>query len=463
MNRGAPQDGLVVRTNADKRKQRVTFLLLISLSLLSLFAASVNVFSYVHSEIFHWDFKGIEPFVLLVVASVIIYMAFISRKAYSRISAIGIVVLLCFGAGMTAFQWGPHVPQSQLTFALAIILAGIIIKPRAAFVVAGCMYVFLFLITLAHQQGVIVFDLSWRKPIVFLQDTIIVGVTFMILSLISYFSQNENDTLINKLMSSETKLAYQKKKLITELERVTADLIHIQQNEMRNTYAFAHLGRQAAGLVHDLLNPITALGLNLDEINSKSNKVSNEMRDIIREAMTVTEFIEQYVISARNNVNHTKSAAPFSMRQTLFSISSLFKRLFNNSHINFTIDMDKDITLVGDSAKFCQIVCNVIQNSYESFEQKQRNDKRVSVRGYDDRKDIIVEIEDNGRGMKKSSLDNIGKHFNSDKPNARNSGIGMSLTMNLMQDEFGGRIEVKSVPKKGTTVLLRFSKDYVQK
>ncbi|MFJ7308601.1 ATP-binding protein [Peribacillus frigoritolerans] len=110
--------------------------------------------------------------------------------------------------------------------------------------------------------------------------------------------------------------------------------------------------------------------------------------------------------------------------------------------IDFTIDREssfKDIPSEIDRDLLVTIIGNLINNAFEAVRENEREEKRVSLFVTDLGKELIIEVEDNGKGMSSEVTELIFRNGFTTKSHQTNSGIGLSLVQEAI-DGLGGYI-----------------------
>ncbi|TWD96148.1 two-component system CitB family sensor kinase [Peribacillus frigoritolerans] len=110
--------------------------------------------------------------------------------------------------------------------------------------------------------------------------------------------------------------------------------------------------------------------------------------------------------------------------------------------IDFTIDREssfKDIPSEIDRDLLVTIIGNLINNAFEAVRENEREEKRVSLFVMDLGKELIIEVEDNGKGMGSEVTELIFRNGFTTKSHQTNSGIGLSLVQEAI-DGLGGDI-----------------------
>ena len=111
--------------------------------------------------------------------------------------------------------------------------------------------------------------------------------------------------------------------------------------------------------------------------------------------------------------------------------------------------LDADLVATVDGQRLRQVFANVVKNAVEATER--RPDPRVDVALYARDGVAVVEVRDNGVGMRAEQRERLFLPFFTTKPTG--TGLGMAIVKKIM-DLHGGEIEIESVPDVGTTVRL---------
>ena len=124
---------------------------------------------------------------------------------------------------------------------------------------------------------------------------------------------------------------------------------------------------------------------------------------------------------------------------------------------NFIIELPEKCEVTADKAKLQQVIYNLINNAINYTGKN----KKVMVRVKNTRREVIVEVEDTGKGIKKEEIPYIwDKYYKNDKKHQRNvvsTGIGLSIVKEVLTKhkfDYG----VKSTLKKGTTFYFKIRK-----
>lgn len=138
------------------------------------------------------------------------------------------------------------------------------------------------------------------------------------------------------------------------------------------------------------------------------------------------------------------------VRSTVTLTGSFIMRATNR----FEVDLGRDLPRVrGSFQRLEQVVINLIENACQALSSRE---KEVWVRTrYDEGTgSVLVVVEDEGLGISEEDLRRIKDPFFTTKRASGGTGLGLSIS-NVIAEEHGGRLEYRSAPGKGTTVILR--------
>ncbi|MEL6844110.1 MAG: ATP-binding protein, partial [Bacteroidota bacterium] len=110
--------------------------------------------------------------------------------------------------------------------------------------------------------------------------------------------------------------------------------------------------------------------------------------------------------------------------------------------------------LVGDKSMVRQIISNLIDNALKYQHPDRRLELKVS--GYKNEEAVVLEFQDNGKGISEKDFDSIFHLFQrSDPSNTPGEGIGLSLVQRMLE-RLNGQIELESQLEQGSLFRIRF-------
>jgi len=221
----------------------------------------------------------------------------------------------------------------------------------------------------------------------------------------------------------------------------------------------ASLGVLAAGVAHEVNNPLTyvlsnlvdigaALGapsegqLDRDELGRWAAQALDGARRIRRIAKGLTTF-------ARVDAGEAGSVAVVSVLEDAMRLADSEIR----SRARIVAEMEDVPPVRGTAGQLAQVFLNVLLNAAQAIEPGDRQRESITVRVRSDGDEVHVSIADTGSGIEAKNLARLFEPFFTTKSRGVGSGLGLSICQRIVQD-FGGRIEVASTPGEGTTMTV---------
>lgn len=221
----------------------------------------------------------------------------------------------------------------------------------------------------------------------------------------------------------------------------------------------ATLGTLAAGLAHEINNPLTYVLIQLahvvrllpDLATDGTRTAVARIQDLARGALDGAERIRDIMTGIRTFSRiDTQTMKPVDVR---VPIEAAIKLVSNElKHRAKLVKSVEDPPLVmGNEGRLGQVFLNLFTNAVHAFPESspQENELRVTA-GRDAAGDLVVEVADTGCGIAPHALPHVFEPYFSTKPIGQGTGLGLSISRNIIASH-GGSIEVTSEPGRGST------------
>jgi len=212
----------------------------------------------------------------------------------------------------------------------------------------------------------------------------------------------------------------------------------------------ASLGEMAAGVAHEIRNPLGGIKMATRLLSSGElgGKIPEEMAESIFSGITEIESIIADLLDYARETRLDYQEYP--LGRIVTPVVETFTAEGERRRIHVTArGLDADLSAMVDGPRLRQVFTNVMKNALEATER--RADGQVDVRLFARGATAVVEIADNGVGMGPSHRDRIFLPFFTTKPTG--TGLGLAIVKKIM-DLHGGEIEIDTTPGRGTTVRL---------
>ncbi len=225
------------------------------------------------------------------------------------------------------------------------------------------------------------------------------------------------------------------------------------QRQIMKSERLATLGQLAAGVAHEINNPLGAIlmysHLSLEEMRAEDGHRKN-LEKVVAEATRCKNIVRGLLDFARQSEpNVEESDVNDILRRTLSLLQN--QALFQNIRITGAFSPSLPRAMM-DSSQIQQVFTNIILNAAEAMagEGELIVASRVAAGG----DSIEIEFTDSGCGIPRENLEKIFDPFFTTKEVGRGTGLGLAVSYGIIASH-KGTIEVKSEPGKGTTFIVR--------
>ena len=238
-------------------------------------------------------------------------------------------------------------------------------------------------------------------------------------------------------------------RIVTEQHKLQASLVH--QEKM------AGVGLLAAGIAHDMGNPLSAIGMHLqlleDELLPQEAKESLDV--VRREVSRLQRSLRDLVDFARRRGGDESWVSVREVTQDALTLLRYDKRMRG---ITVEVDFDPDtMPVYAVEDHLMQVVLNLMINAIDAMSTGGK--MKIQLRG--GRGQIALRIIDNGVGMERKVLERCLEPMFSTKRPGEGTGLGLSMCKDIVQG-IGGTLELHSRPNRGTTAIVTLPSNKVE-
>jgi PAS domain S-box-containing protein len=233
-----------------------------------------------------------------------------------------------------------------------------------------------------------------------------------------------------------------------------------QKAQLARADRLAALGTLAAGVAHEINNPLTFVGLGLDALarllddttlDPASRKAAlGILHDVRAGADRVASIVRDLRIFA--HPREDESPGPVDLGEVLATAGRLAaNEIRPRARL---VDRTGPLPPVrGDARKLEQVFVNLLVNAAQALEEGATGNE-ITIAGRAVGEDVVVDVRDNGPGMTPEVLRQVFDPFFTTKAPGVGTGLGLSICHGIIS-QFGGDITIDSAPGQGTTVRIR--------
>ncbi len=268
---------------------------------------------------------------------------------------------------------------------------------------------------------------------------------------------------------------------VTETRRLQASLAQSDR--------LASMGTLAAGVAHEINNPLSYVLYNLESLSEDIPRyveqiatargvltghlgqarlidllgsdsavldptVFSEMQDRFKDALEGSHRIKDIArgLSTFSRVDQDK-VSPVDLRYPIESaVNIAFNEIRHRAHI--VKDYNTDSPVLAGEGRLAQVFLNLLINAAHAIPEGDADHNQIRVTTRQEGNEILAEVQDTGRGIPRGTLEHIFDPFFTTKPVGLGTGLGLSIAKNIVTG-YGGTISATSQVGKGTRFLIR--------
>lgn len=236
---------------------------------------------------------------------------------------------------------------------------------------------------------------------------------------------------------------------VTETEILEAGLTHSER--------LASIGRLAAGVAHEIGNPITGIACLAQTIRDEfqEDELNGLAQQIIEQTDRTSKILQSLVNFAHAGSSNTAlETEVVNIRLRMEEALTLVSLDKKSKEVDIHIDCPEDISILGDSQRVLQVLINLLNNARDASQTGSTISMTATRKG----ELAEISVTDEGFGISKSIQDRVFDPFFTTKEAGEGTGLGLSLVFSIVEDLKGDVDIISPVDKTrgtGTRVCLK--------
>jgi signal transduction histidine kinase len=229
-----------------------------------------------------------------------------------------------------------------------------------------------------------------------------------------------------------------------------------REGEMRRREKLSALGRMAAGVAHDVRNPLHSIGLTLSNLQETARPLEegrgrefDRSVDLMKEEIRrLDRLVENFLRFARSD---RAARTPVDLALLARETAQLVEKEADRRGVRLQVDCAAGLKpIAGDLESIRSSILNLVLNSFEAMPEGGTLTLTVSEADGEAR----LEVADTGRGIPEADQERVFEFAYTTREDGH--GLGLAMVHQLVVEDHGGRVQLTSRPGEGTRVLLAF-------
>jgi PAS domain S-box-containing protein len=229
---------------------------------------------------------------------------------------------------------------------------------------------------------------------------------------------------------------------LTDLGNLEAELAHSDR--------LASVGRLAAGVAHEIGNPVTGIASLAQNLRHEEDAevTRQSIEEIIEQTRRISGILGTLKSFSRGS-RHLQQRETFALSEAVDQAVHLLQLTHRHDGIRFEASCPQHIVMTGNHQQLSQVLVNLLSNAADASQPGDRVDLLARAQAGE----AIIEVMDQGQGIPDDLKETIFEPFYTTKPTGQGTGLGLSLAYKIVEDH-NGTLTIDSQPGLGTRVVL---------
>lgn len=231
-------------------------------------------------------------------------------------------------------------------------------------------------------------------------------------------------------------------------------LLRSTQNELIQAGKLAMLGQMAAGVAHELNQPLAAIRTFSDNAitflsRNQSDKAVENLAHISSASARMGKIIGQ--LNGFSRKSHD-AVATIDLPKSIETAALLLRNEFQTHGVSLSIDIRDAVQVVGDTVRTEQVLINLLRNALDAVDNAEQ--KNISLVLERDADEAVIRIHDSGPGIPAQVALHLFEPFFTTKPSGKGLGLGLAISSSIVQ-AMNGRLTANNHRDGGAEFVLR--------
>ncbi|MCW8992897.1 MAG: ATP-binding protein [Gammaproteobacteria bacterium] len=228
--------------------------------------------------------------------------------------------------------------------------------------------------------------------------------------------------------------------------------LHTLEAELTHSERLASIGRLAAGVAHEIGNPVTGiacLAQDLLQENGDPARVQEELEQILEQTRRISNIVQSLVNFSHGGTTQDYKPVAVTICDCIDEAVRLVRLSHAGKQLEYNVRCPNTLQITGDRQRMIQVFVNLLSNACDAS----RPGDSIEIHAEQQDRYALIEVRDNGHGILEEYREKVFEPFFTTKDPGQGTGLGLPLVYSIIQ-EHSGSISLES-SGQGTRFIIR--------
>ncbi|TLS99222.1 PAS domain S-box protein [Aliarcobacter cibarius] len=282
-----------------------------------------------------------------------------------------------------------------------------------------------------------------------------------VFQLVAKKDDEKNKRIINQILEEgfvnnfEETFAFKDKRVITNLSisllpnketllMIIKDVSSLKV--LQEQTKLASLGEMIGNIAHQWRQPLSFISISASSLKVKSEfniLTKEEINETSTAIVKQTEYLSNTIDNFRDFIKEDKSYTNISIKEVLDNSLNLVYASLNNNFINLTLELDDDLSILGNKNELTEAFLNIISNSKDALKEKKEEDRFLFIKSKKlNENRLKLKFLDSGGGIDEEIISKVLEPYFTTKHKSQGTGLGLSIVDKIVRERHKGTIEI---------------------
>ncbi|NIR59682.1 MAG: histidine kinase [Gammaproteobacteria bacterium] len=226
--------------------------------------------------------------------------------------------------------------------------------------------------------------------------------------------------------------------------------VHTLESELAHSERLASIGRLAAGVAHEVGNPLTGIASLTQNLREEPDRqvVDESIEQILAQIDRISAIVRSLVTYGHVGTRSEHAGSPFDLHACVDEAIRLVRLSHAGKQVKCVNRCKPALELTADRQRILQVLVNLLTNACDASEPGDSVEVRAAAGNPGG---VHIEVVDRGSGIPETLRERVLEPFFTTKPPGQGTGLGLALVYNIVRDH-GGTLRLESPAEGGTRV-----------